>query len=487
MTSDEVFVSTVISNYVPEVYTKQTSNSILQLVRKGQAIKLVLRPRVLNEHAENSFEIMGTVKSGVIAGQIFRASKNNINGLILILQSAGGSAFDDFESYSNDAALQIVYVKGGTESVTLETTIVNAGSKAMALPSTNNDGIWTRTISSVDYTEHIFNLEYQQTSKFVNQKVSFFIGDGTNSKSILLPITTLNDWTSFEINESAMLVTANDLTGTTPDITSITEIGFRVDKKKVGATGYIDDIIIVPPPGEVELKLWNLGGVLPVGDGSSFNLADNATQYTEIGDRGLDNNVLSSLILSLRGGEDLYDVKEFIAGTAKEMPDNTSLKIGNYYAITMHYVNTDVNIFGTDTTLETSFYTNGYAFTTSAENVNIIRFPGLVGSGQFSNWLFGIFSTQDVHIINYNQVMDSDPGNNAQVTAYFDDIKKGISNVTRVGSGVMEEERVDLDLRPPFLVDGGRFSLIYSDDESDNVTSLRLIMSYLYIPPVVNG
>ena len=211
-------------------------------------------------------------------------------------------------------------------------------------------------------------------------------------------------------------------------------------------------------------------------------MTDNATQYTEIGDRGLDNNVLASYILNLRGGEDLYDIKEFVAGTAKEIPANNPLKIGNYYAITLHYINTDVNIFGTDTTLETSYYNNGYAFTTPAENVNITRVPGVVGNGQFSNWLFGIFSTQDVYITNYNQVMDNAPGNNAQVSAYFDDIDLGISNVARVGSGVMQQEQVDLRLRPMFLVDGGRFSLIYYDDLSDDVTTLRLIMSYLYIP-----
>jgi len=90
---------------VPTGYSKQTANGDTWLLQKGQLNKLRLRPQIMNEHAESSRNIQGTVTSTNIVGQIFKASQDNINGINLTLESAAGADFDDFESYADDAAV----------------------------------------------------------------------------------------------------------------------------------------------------------------------------------------------------------------------------------------------------------------------------------------------------------------------------------------------------------------------------------------------
>lgn len=485
--SQEVFVNTVVANYVPQTYTRWASSGVVQLILKGQLNKIRVRPRIISEHVESSREILDVVESGVIAGQIFKASQDNINGIQLTLESAAGASFDNFEGYANSAALQAVWVKGGTSEAALETTVVNSGSQSMALPAANNDGVWTDTISTIDYTEYTFDFAYQQTHDFANQQISFFIGDGTNTKSLLLNISTPHSWASFQINEAAMSVTADDLTVTTPDMTAITKIGFRVDKKKVGSSGYVDDILTVAPPGTIGIKLWNLGPTLPVGDGGSFDLANDATQYTEIGDRGINDTVVSTFVLNLEGGKKLYDITEFVAGAAREIPANTTLHVSNYYAITLHYVDTDVSVYGPDTTFSIDYYTNGYAFSTTAENADITKINGAAGSGDFSDLMFAVFSTQNVYVTGYTQIADQQPGNNARTNVFLEDSDMNISDISKLGGGAVTEVLGDLGLRPMFLDKGGKFELYYSDDFTDSVMSLALTVAYLYIPPTVNG
>ncbi len=86
---------------VPLNFTRTSSNGNSYNISKGQLNKLRIRPQILNEHVESSREIQGVVSSGNILGQLFKESHDNINGILLTLESAAGSSIDNFESYGN--------------------------------------------------------------------------------------------------------------------------------------------------------------------------------------------------------------------------------------------------------------------------------------------------------------------------------------------------------------------------------------------------
>jgi len=484
-------VDTNQTNGVPNTHTKISSNGVVNFITKGQLNKIKVRPAILNEHAESSREIMDVVESGVIVGQIFKASQDNINGIGLTLESAAGSPLDDFESYADSAALQVEWVEG-TNPALLETTIVKTGDKSMNLPLDVLADTWTDTVTSVDYTDFTFDLDFYQTVLFGlgGADVSFFVGDGTNTKSITLPVNEINSWEHFDININAL---SEDGGGTT-DVTAITKIGFRVDRKRAGQDAYVDNLTATTPPGSVQIKLWDMGTTLPVGDGASFSLAD-ATQYTTLGDVGLNGNTtFSEITLALQGGKRLYEVKTFAAGPALEMPSNVVLTPNNYYAITLHYVDTDVSVYGPDTTFSTDYYENGYAFSTvgEASGNKITTIPGAAGSGAFSDLMFLVYSTQDVYITTFVQRIltstgaEATPGN-ANVNVFVEDSGMVVTDISTHGSGAIAEIEADHTLRPMYLEKGGKFEIYYSDDFSDDVAIIGLTMAYLYIPPTVNG
>lgn len=480
---------TTESNGIPPEYTKLTSNGKVHLVSKGQLNKIKLRPAILNEHAESSREAMDEVDASNILGQIFKASQDNINGIMLTMESAESVDVENFESYADSGELQAVWVETGNPAL-LETTIVNEGSKSMNLPLDSVDDEWQITVGPTDYTGYTFGGDFLQTVVFGagGAEVSFFLGDGVNTKSIPLVIDTINDWVNFEINEAAM---SDD--GGTPDITAITEIGFRVDRQKINQDAYVDKLTATPSPGQVELKLFDCGDTIPVGDGASFDLTNDATQYTELGDLGINGPVASSVFIGLLGGKRLYNVPTFVAGTASDIPGNTILTVGNYYAITINYVDTDVDVYGPDTTFSTNYYENGYAFFTSAENADITTIPGAVGAGTYSDLMFGVFSTQDIWITTFVQFIGTStgaeavPGVNSNVSFFAEDSDMKITDISSHDSAAIPFIQADLTFKPFFLGKGGKFEMYFNDDPTDNVAVVNLITAYAYIPPTVNG
>ncbi len=465
-------VNTNQANGAPNTYTNLKSTSIKFLSTKGQLNKLRLRPQILNEHAESSREIQGTVNASTIVGQIFKASHDNINGLMLTLESAAGVTLDDFESYANSTELQAVWVKGGTNEALLETTIVEAGSKSMNLPLDVLNDNWVDTIGSTNYTDTTFEFNYYQSVAFSAAKVAFFIGDGANTKSMPLANNNVNQWQLFEINESAM---SED--GGITDVTAITKIGFRVDDSRANADGYVDNLVAVPVPGNISLKLWDMGATIPV---SATTSIDDGTQFTQLGDIAFTTPV-SSLTLPLVGGKRLYLIKNFVAGPAIEIPTNQTLTVGNYYIITLNHVDTNVSIYGPDSSFLINYYTNGYAFTAPDEATAITAI------GTYSDLMFGILSTQDVYLTGFFQFLDAAPGNDSEVTIFVEDSNMGITSIAALGERSAQTIEVDISLRPMFMEKGGKFELYYNDDSSDSVSSIGLTMSYLYVPPTVNG
>jgi len=306
-------------NDIPVSYTHQKSNSVLKAVNKGQLNKFRLRPQVLNEHVESSRSIQGVVNASTIVGQIFKHSQDNINGIALTMESAEGISIDDFESYANSGALQAVWVKGGTDEALLETTIVSGGTQSMELPLTLLDGEWTNTVTSTDYTDFVGEFDFYQTAIFgiTGAIVSVFIGDGVNTKSFEITFDTINQWHHVDVFETGMI---EDGGGTT-DVTAITQIGYRVVGKKNGAFAYIDNLVSTPPPGNIMAKLWDMGTTIPT---AGVDAIDDGTQYTELGDRGLNGGTVEAeIIVPLIGGTRRYALNTYVAGVALEIPSNT--------------------------------------------------------------------------------------------------------------------------------------------------------------------
>lgn len=458
-----------IEKGVPTNFTKITRTTLESPVIKGQLSKVDLQARILNESVESSREVQGIVDSTNIVGQIFKASKDNTTALMLTLESAGGTLVDNFESYANDAALQAAWV-ASVALATLDLTTFFSGTQAMSLPTTNNGDEWVLTVGPTDFTDFtgVFKALFSHTVS--QQQISVFIGDGVNTKSLAISQDAAGVWCNCEVNEKAM----NEDGGGTTNILAITQIGYRVLTKRTGAAVVIDDLFSVPPPGSVEIKLWDMGTEIPV---STTDSIDSGTQYEKIGEAQS-----SSVILSLLGGVRLYHIDEFNCGNNKAIPTNELLNVDHYYIIELKWIDTDVSVYGPDTAFLINSYINGYAFTAPDEATPIAAI------GEFSDIMFGILSTQDIYIIESSWRFDASPNGDSEISVFLEDTNMRIVDIIVDREHSPEQEfSNDSSLRPQFLEDGGKLEHYYNDDFTDNVSKINVEMQYLFIPPVING
>lgn len=465
--------TTAAAGVVPTDYTMQASSAIEIPIQKGQLNKVRVRPAIINEQVESSREIQGVVDVSTIVGQIFKASQDNINGILLTLESAEGEALDNFESYADSAALQLVWVKGGTNEATLEETIVESGDKSMKLPGTTLNDDWVDTIASKDYTDYTFEFDFRQTNLNSQLKYEFTLSDGTDTLSILIAPGVTNEWQHFEVDINAMTDDA------TTNKAAITKIGFRVIDIHPAGIGYIDNLIATPPPGCIGLKLWDMGATIPE---TAVTSIDDGTQYEELGDRGLGSgSVVSEIVLPMIGGKRLYSVKNFIAGVALEIPSNTVLIPGNYYILTLNYVDTDVSVYGADSSLSIQYYNSGYAFTVADEATAITAI------GEFNDCMFAILSTQDVFVNTLLKFYDALPNGLARESVFVED--KNMLIIGMILNDVQAQQFQELEFRDRVfpMPKGSKFEIYYNDDFTDSVTKSTLLIGYMYKPPIING
>lgn len=457
-------------------FSKQTSVSRSFPIQKGQLNNYRFRQAVLNEHVETAREVQGVVTPTNIVGQIFKASQDNINGLALTLESAAGVIFDDFESYADSAALQLVWIET-TNAAELEEAFVPPGgsTKAMAMPTDALGDEWVKTITPTDYTDYTGVFEFAQTHLNNQIQVNFFIGDGTNTKSIPLVVTDVNEYLLFQIDENALV---EDQAGIT-DSTQITKVGYRITDNRVGGFAYVDDMVAVPPPGSVKLKLFDLGSEIPA-DGVT-SLAD-GEQYTTLGDLGLNGGVVAAEVdLNMVGGKREYFAVKFAAGPAIEIPGNELIIPDNYYALTINYVDTNVSVYGANPAFETVYYNNGYAFTTPDEQSVINKI------GEFNDIQFCIFSTQNVHLNTLIKMYDAAPGNNARENVRIENAEMHIEGIIAQDNTPIQQVIAEFDDRFYYFPKGGKFEVNHSDDFADDTTQINITIGYIYQPPIING
>lgn len=476
----EVIAQEQISG-VPNSFSMLSGNGKSLFIQKGQKNEWRVRPQVLNEHAESSREIQAIVNASTIVGQVFKHSQDNINGIALTMASAAGISLDDFESYADSAALQAVWVTGGTNDALLETVIAHTGSQSMKLNGALLNDSWINTVPSVDYTDFVGSFDFQQNEDYSRLKFEVFIGDGVNTKSAPIVSQEPGAWHHIEIDESAM---TEDGGGTT-DPTAITQIGFRCSDKDVGDSGYVDNLVATPPAGSIQAKLWDMGTDIPV---TAVTQIDDGTQYTELGDRGLNGGtVAAEITIPLLGGKKIYQLNTFAAGVALEIPANTLLNVGHYYAITLHYVDTLVAIYGPDTSFAYKYYNNGYAFT--APDIS----TPITAIGDYSDLSFQIFSTQDVYVTQYFQVMVNSlgavasPGVNSTIMGHIEDKNMKVVCSITTQAPTAADITLSFEIKPLFLPKGGKFEVYLNDDYSDDIFIHGGAIGYLHEPSEVNG
>lgn len=458
---------------------KSTANGKSFKISKGQLNHLSLRPQIANELSENASEVQDVVNSTTIVGQIFKPSHNNINGISMVLDSAAGTSFDDFESYADSTALQAAWAASNSLA-TLNLVTVDGGDKSMKITGTVLNDEWVKTIAATDYTEFDFCFSWYQDHPYDDLKYEFFISDGTNTKRHQLVVDHENGWFTLILNEESFVED-----GATTNIAAITKIGIKVVDKKISSAAYIDNIITTPPPGTVNAKLWDFGTTLPEDGVTSL---DDATQYIELGDRGFNSGqVFASVPIFLHGGKRVYQIDHFVAGVAEEIPSNTLLNKNNYYGITLHYVDTDVNVWGNNTSLGIKNYTNGYAFSTPNTSTGISRL------GAFSDLMFIVYSTQDVEIIKIFQKMitldgsEATPGITSTLSMHIEDANINREETITNQVPVNPELTIGFDWRPKLIPKGGRIETHLNDDYRDDIFILELTIEFLHKQEPING
>ncbi len=458
---------------VPTSFSQQTSSARTFFIQKGQLNHYRQRPVIINEHVETARQVQDTVKSGKIVGQIFRASQDNINSFNLTLESAAYSVIDNFESYVSGAALQAVWVANNDLAV-LSTAIVSprgGSTQCMELEADNVANYWTATISQVDLTGYTADYDAYFTDKFDNVKLAMVLVDSLgNTKSFVVAQQDKNVWEHIEVNETAF---TQDQTPDM-DITKTVGLRFGIAKGKNGKTVYVDNLQQAPPPGTVSLELWDMGSVIPV-DG--VTALDDGTRYNELGDRGINSGTVSTNAeLSLLGGKRLYHVRTLVAGVALEIPGNTTLTVDNYYAVIIKYIDTDVVVYGANTSYSVDYYTSGYAFTAPDTTTAITKL------GTYNDLQFAVFSTQDCYVNTVLKFYDALPGSNATESVYIEDFTMAIKGVIASENQPQQSILVEFKDRPFFFPKGGKFEVNHNDDFSDDATQITVLIGYMFKP-----
>lgn len=480
--SNQERIIEAVRNDIPKRFSLQTANARAFTIQKGQINNFRLRPTIVNEHVETAREVQAVVNASTIVGQIFKASQDNINGITLTLQSAAGEDFDDFESYADSAALQAAWLASNASFLALlEQTIVspnNDSTKSMNTPGDAVEGDeWKKsTGGGVDFTGYTGNFDFYATNTYAQSKMRVFVEDSLgNTNSAPIVQQDVNSWErkSFPIET----LVADDVTPA--DITDIDFIGFRLEDRRINSEFYFDNLESIPEPGNLSVELWDMGETMPQGGVTSI---DDGTQYTELGDIGFNGGgVVSTVNIELVGGKRQYFVRDFVAGVALEIPSNTLLNVDHYYAIVLKYVDTDVSVYGANTSFETVYYNNGYAFTAPDVSTAITKL------GQYNDLQFAVFSTGDVYLNTLIKSYDDVPGNDSRESVYIENkdmhIESIIANESKPDQNLIAEFR---DRTHPFPK-GGKFEVNLSDDAGDNTTQVTVLIGYIFEPQEVNG
>jgi hypothetical protein len=419
--------------------------------------------------------------SSAIVGQIFKNPQNNINSVAFTAKSGQPETeLDNLETgdYANDAALQAVWIKAGTDEAVRDLTVKPAGSNmSMKLDSSNDDGEWAADIdnmpngdTTINFANGIISFKWYQTHVFADLQANIFIKDTTPNKSVVplvIADADVGTWVTFNIPISEFT------SGTPADITDIENIGFEVEKKKVPSSFfYVDSLTYIISAGTIKMKLWEFGTTAPV---SGVAKLSDANQYETLGDLSIDGQVVSEIDVPLLPGQRLYHVHGFSAGPAFEKSANNPLIVDTYYAITFHFVDEITKFYGNnDGKLADS---EGYSFTTPDENTAIEA----TGAGE--NLQFYLFCVKPVYVVGYHlHMLDVDgvetlTGLNSEWTTIIEDADDVPVIIDEHHHHAVSDYRYNS--MAELMGTGGKFETKYVPG-TDDVVSIVQEMIYLY-------
>ncbi|GAG26813.1 unnamed protein product, partial [marine sediment metagenome] len=188
--------------------------------------------------------------------------------------------------------------------------------------------------------------------------------------------------------------------------------------------------------------------------------------------------VVSQVNVEMRGGKQLYTTRAFVAGPALEIPDNTILTVSNYYALTFNYVDTDVLIYGPNTTYSNNYYLSGFAFTTPDTNTTITAL------GTYNDCMFGIMSTQDAYLNTIVKFYDAVPGANATEMLFIEDRNMVVTEPIVGESRPLQSIQAEFVDTKPYMPKGSKFEVYHNDDPTDSSSFASVLIGYLFEPPV---
>ncbi len=462
-------IATSKQNGVPLDFTKQSETSSKIRINKGQSNALKIRPRILNEYVESSSTIQASVGVGTSVGQIFKASQDNINSIMLTLGSLGGTTnLDNFESYANSAALQTTWVEGiATTPALLELSKVPVGSvQSMALTPLIFGDKWTNTIAPTSFLNGNINFDFYNGD--LTNLFAIEISDGVNFSQVPINPTVRKIWQNFSI-PAISFVGVN--------LAAITSISIVVNKFTKNKLAYLDNLSFSLPTGFANITLHDMGATIPVSGVTSLS---NGVQYTTIGDSDIQGITYATYSLALKGGKRKYFLSDFVAGAAIEDPLNNTLTVGNYYAITIDYVDTIVDVYGQSPT-SANKYNNGFSYTSTLTTTPITKI------GVNNNCMFMIFSTDDVYLLETKLVFNTTPGVDASFSILTESVNDSVEVLSLGESELKEIQEEIFDFKPIYLQKGGKLELYYEDDAVDSVTTATIEIAYLFKNKVNNG
>jgi len=303
------------------------------------------------------------------------------------------------------------------------------------------------------------------SSKPTDQHLVFSISDGTNTASMTFLASQVGvfDEQALELSVLAALGAPGPV-----DLSAITSYSFTTANKfKTGYTTNVDGLRLSEASGAFSVKFFDLGPTLPV-SGTDTLVAGTPIA---LGDLGIHGHQHPAIRVELNGGKAILNIPDFIHGVAREIPSETFLTPGNYYAIAFEYLDTDVTIYGADPAFGVDYYPDGYAFSAPYEASPIVS----VGPNQ--DCAFILYESDAVWIDRVEIVPDADVG-----AADFALVAEDQAMRLRViGRGTLQGSipvEMRFEDRPIYLPIGGKIELYYSDDVKSPVAEIGMRVRY---------
>jgi len=445
-------------------FKKISYASTLKQVQKGGKTKITIRPRVLIENMIDDTNNVQELGAGGITdvGQVFRLTGGifDIDRVHLTLEAiAGGAitAIDNFESYADTAALRAVWVSNDTTNTpnTLETTIVQEGTKAMKvdMPNTGTkskgDDI-TKTFGANQDWSAFDGIQFQfrnDGSSIIEIHIEDSSGDGSKQT---ITVSQEGIYEFIKLNFSNFVPV-----GAIPaDLSMVKKIKFVIKTPKV-APFYLDIIEIFSTQsfGNVDLELHDFG---------------TDPTPTSLG------MPLVTKSFDLQSGKRTYEI-EFKA---------TGLTPNNFFGLVLTNPSVaTVKVFGKNGSDQ---YASGFAFDSSDNGASIAS----TGSGD--DMFFLVFALDKAIFNGIRFTTNATPGQ-GKISAFINDnaSQKGRTSLF-LGESMQNRKEADFPTKTQtgvgIKINKNELVLIaFEDDASSLVTKLQATVYFTFIDRPLNG